>query len=312
MIQPEFSSLTKVMPFEPDDALLSAMAKEDQIDVMRRWFLERYENPVNETPWDSEDSAYVFVWGGPYDPDTELQERFGALVDFEVIAEVVNELVREVGDEWAPIQHEGVDYEDYLTHFSVNSRKDPYDFYFQRCEDIFSTLNSLPSGSVNQSLLNQMVHGTLIATLEAYLADTAKYWIQNNSDVLKKFVSTNKDFQVKTLKVSEIFSRFEKIADELNLYLSELVWHRLDKVKPMLALGLGIEVPSVDQIMKQVKVRHDIVHRAGRREDGSLVQISREDLLSLRLVIDDFIKSIEDELIRRFPPTSFDVEQLPF
>ena len=66
-------------PFEPNDEWLTSAPKELQIAAMRRWFLDRYEDPANETPWDGEDKAYVFVWGGPYDPNDEIQDRFGGI-----------------------------------------------------------------------------------------------------------------------------------------------------------------------------------------------------------------------------------------
>ncbi|WP_139112030.1 hypothetical protein [Acidithiobacillus thiooxidans] len=65
--------------FEPDDDWLASAPKELQIAAMRRWFLDRYEDPANETPWDGEGKEYVFVWGGPYDPDDEIQSSFNNL-----------------------------------------------------------------------------------------------------------------------------------------------------------------------------------------------------------------------------------------
>ena len=41
--------------FEPDDDWLASAPKELQIAAMRRWFLDRFEDPANETPWDGED-----------------------------------------------------------------------------------------------------------------------------------------------------------------------------------------------------------------------------------------------------------------
>jgi len=58
------------MGFEPNDVWLGSAGEELQIEAMRQWFLDRYEDPVMETPWDSESKSYVFVWGGPYDQTT--------------------------------------------------------------------------------------------------------------------------------------------------------------------------------------------------------------------------------------------------
>ncbi|MBK6743185.1 MAG: hypothetical protein IPG66_09495 [Hydrogenophilales bacterium] len=288
-------------PFEPDNGWLASAPQDLQIAAMRRWFLERFENPANETPWDGEDKEYVFVWGGPYDPNDEIQDRFSGIVDFETMRELIEDLWDEVGDEWAPIDHEGVDYDEYLSHLIVIDRSDPRSFLEDRIAEIFSVLDAAVLDGAHRRLLHQMAHSSLISALEAYLADTVSYWVENDERALRRFVSTNKDFQARSLTVAELFERFEKLAGEVKIYLADFVWHRLDKVKPMLTSGLEIQVPEIGDLMKEIIVRHDIVHRAGRRADGSLVELATEDLSRVRDSIDQFSKSIEDELVRRFP-----------
>jgi hypothetical protein len=288
-------------PFEPDDDWLSSAPKDLQIAAMRRWFLDRYEDPANETPWDGEDKEYVFVWGGPYDPDEEIQSRFGDIVDFETMRELIEGLWRDVGDKWAPIQHEDADYDDYVSHLMVIDRSDPHRFLEERISEIFAVLEASALDGANNRLLHQMAHSSLIAALEAYLADTVAYWVDKDERALRRFVSTNKDFQARSLTVAELFERLENIRGEVKTYLADFVWHRLDKVKPMLTSGLEILVPDVGALMKEVIVRHDIVHRAGRRADGCLVELSSEDLSRLRDTVQQFSEGIEEELVRRFP-----------
>lgn len=69
----------------------------------------------------------------------------------------------------------------------------------------------------------------------------------------------------------------------------------------MLASGLEIQVPEIGDLMKEIKVRHNIVHRAGRDADGALVELSSEDLSRVRNAIQQFSSGIEEELVRRFP-----------
>lgn len=40
------------------------IVREKQKNIMRNWFLERYENPVARCPYD--EGEYVFIYGGPY------------------------------------------------------------------------------------------------------------------------------------------------------------------------------------------------------------------------------------------------------
>jgi hypothetical protein len=299
-------------PFEPNDDWLKTAPKNQQIAAMRRWFLDRYEDPANQTPWDGEDKEYVFIWGGPYDPNEEIQSRFSNVVKLKTMQILINELWRDVGDAWAPVEHEGVDYDDYISHLVVWDRNDPHRFLAQRIDEVFAVLGASNLDGANARLLHQMAHGSLIAALEAYLADTVTYWVENEDLALRKFISTNKDFQTKSLTVAELFDRVEKIKDEVKAYLADFIWHRLDKVKPMLASGLEIKVPDIGALMKEVIVRHDIVHRAGRKADGSLVELSRDDLNRVRGLIEVFAAEVESELLRRFPAAKSPLDELPF
>lgn len=107
---------------------------------MRRWFLDRYEDPANETPWDGEGKEYVFVWGGPYDPDDEIQSRFTGIVEFDTMWELIEELWSDFGDKWAPIKHEYVDYDEYVSHPVVIDRSDPNRFLEERIAEIFAVV----------------------------------------------------------------------------------------------------------------------------------------------------------------------------
>ena len=53
--------------------------------------------------------------------------------------------------------------------------------------------------------------------------------------------------------------------------------------------------------MKEVVVRHDIVHRAGRTKSGELVSVSAADVLRVRDEVRRFAQAIVAELERRFP-----------
>lgn len=301
MLPPEAGN-TDGLPFEPHNDWFNIATESQIIEAMKRWFLDRYEDPANETPWDGEDKEYVFVWGGPYHPSEELYGRFGEIVDSGLIEELVHELLLDVGYDWAPIQHEGYDYDDYyVSHLIVTNRNDPYKFLNERIEEIFELLKASNVGGRNEMLLHQMAHSSLIAALEAYLADTVSYWVVKDGRALRRFISTNKDFQNLSLTVAELFERLDSLDTEVKKYLVDFVWHRLDKVKPMLISGLEITVPEIGALLKEILIRHDIVHRAGRRQDGEIIDLSKDDLHRLRGLILQFSDEIEKELKVRFP-----------
>jgi len=266
---------------------------------MRCWFYARFQDPTNNTPYDGREGGFQFIWGGPFDPNDEIQERFGSVVKYEVMEKLITELLQEVGDEWAPIEHEGPNYDEELS-FRVVSRDDPLRLLEDRIGKIEDVLdwNNDPNTS---ELVHQMVHSSLIAALEAFLADTMAFWVRTDKGVLRQFTSKNKDFKGRQLTLDQLFERIEKLDQEVEIYLQEMLWHRLDKIRPMMMAGLGIAFPDIGELMREVVVRHDIVHRAGRTKSGELVSVSTADAIRLRDEVRRFAQAIVTELEKRFP-----------
>lgn len=78
--------------------VLRQLSSEEQTQWMEDWFRKNFEDPAETTPHDEGD--YVWIFGGPYNPSEELQEKFGALVPYPVIAALAERLADEKW-EWA-------------------------------------------------------------------------------------------------------------------------------------------------------------------------------------------------------------------
>jgi hypothetical protein len=92
-------------PASPAPDIVKIMI-EAAVDAMVEWFFDNFEDPVHATPWEGD---YVYIWGGPYDANEELEdafgdkleEQFGEKLRVRVIAEAVDR-IEEDGFEWAP------------------------------------------------------------------------------------------------------------------------------------------------------------------------------------------------------------------
>ena len=71
----------------------------EKLELMEAWFRERYEDPVNETP--RSEGQYIFVWGGPYDANDEIQNEFSDFVPYHLMETLIAQLNHECA-EWAP------------------------------------------------------------------------------------------------------------------------------------------------------------------------------------------------------------------
>ena len=89
------------MSFRYDKAELEKKRATEQREVMREWFFTYFEDPANETPYESREGGYIWIHGGPYNAEEELREEFESIVGEEPIMVLVNELL-DLGHEWAP------------------------------------------------------------------------------------------------------------------------------------------------------------------------------------------------------------------
>jgi len=82
---------------------LKRAGREGQKAYMRYWFHRNFEDPAQETPYNSREGGYLYIWGGPYDAREQLFDEFGSLVPERHIEEVADEIEGEDGiSDWAP------------------------------------------------------------------------------------------------------------------------------------------------------------------------------------------------------------------
>lgn len=84
---------------------LKKLGRQRQIAYMQAWFRRYFEDPAHETPYESAEGGYLYIWGGPYDAHEELEAEFGQFVPFGRIDEAARELERGGLVDWAPTSH---------------------------------------------------------------------------------------------------------------------------------------------------------------------------------------------------------------
>jgi hypothetical protein len=84
-----------------DPPNVSRMAKAAKIDAIIGWFLTNFEDPVHETPYESAEGGYQYIWGGPYETRDIIESVFAGRVDQSVIEEIIGRLESETS-EWVP------------------------------------------------------------------------------------------------------------------------------------------------------------------------------------------------------------------
>jgi hypothetical protein len=254
---------------EPDEyGYLAKKDKETQLEAMRKWFFQHFQSPADETPYDSEEGGYVYLYGGPYEAKEELDARFGALVPDEVIEELAEDLGGE-SYEWEGRPRPG-DYDDYVLNAIA-----PASEHAARFNAGIENIRKLVKTSVDpseQQLFLRLLFSAVITTMETYLSDRFLSSITRNPRALRKFVETFPRFQKEPLNLCDIFKKSEDLETRIRLMLvGEIIWHRLVMVKDMFKDTFDVLFPESDdmgRLLRAIDIRHDLIHRSGRSKDG--------------------------------------------
>lgn len=287
-------------PFDPQDHWLKTADDEDQKTAMREWFLARFCDPAVETPYNGREGGYLFIHGGPYDPADELPERFSRIVDDDLIQEVIDELHSDVGDQWAPIQRFPPDDYDFDERFDLQllNRNEPLNRLRERLQHVQQVL-TLEGDANAKTLAEKLVFGGAVAALEAFLWETVDYWVEHDETVLHNIVTKIPALKDEPLKLGDIFKRHEGIKEHVKGYLQNLVWHRWERVAPLLKQGLEIDPPSFRLFEEILIKRHDIVHRSGHDKSGNPISVTRDEIAKLCERIERFAVEIHNKLAFR-------------
>jgi hypothetical protein len=303
-LDPEaFNPLDVDGPFDPQNHWLQTASKEDQLIAIRAWFLARYCDPIEETPYIGSERGFQFINGGPHDPTDVLFNRFSNFAHDDAIQEVVDEMHAKVGDEWAPVLYQPPPYYDDDYGVTVKDIGDPLRRLVDRLKQSRQVL-TLEGDSSAKALVRNLAFSSTITALESFLWETVVYWVDHDEAVFANIVTKIPVFRDQTIKLGDIFEKRKTLVADVKGYLQKLVWHRLEHVAPLLKLGLGVNIPSLKQFENPLIKRHDIIHRSGFTKDGELVVVNVGEIDILCDQISSFAVALNRELTLRNKITS--------
>jgi len=280
----------------PDD--LPKEDREVQLDVMRTWFFENFEDPVERTPYESAEGGYIWIWGGPYDAQEELSGAFGDVVPDDVIEELSSELNSEC-PEWAPTEKPG-DYDKYLIDDIAQITE-----YCLNFSGSISNVKKLLEADIDASVKDcfyRLLYVNVITTMETYLSDAFINSVAPDEELMRRFVESTPEFKAEKIPLSDVYKAAEEIEQRAKKYLADVVWHNLGRIKPMYRSVLGIQFNTdLGQITKAILKRHDIVHRNGKTKSGEEILITKKDVKALISIVETFIKEIDEKLSEMKP-----------
>jgi hypothetical protein len=272
---------------------LQAAAAETQLGVMEHWFYQNYSDPVENTPYESAEGGYQYIWGGPYSASVELEAEFGGIVPDDVLELLVEKLERVTVD-WTGNPDE-LTVDDYLFD-SIGSSG----VYRASLHAAINTIEQSLSVSMAEPLRQnfcRMLFGNVVAALEAYLSDFFISALKEDGKLLRKLVESNKEFKERKIPLSDVFKSHDGIEMLVKEFLTGLTWHNLPRIRPLYGevIDITFDDAATQELIRAVVVRHDIVHRNGKTKDGRDVLITEDDINKLLENVKKLVRGIEDQ-----------------
>ncbi|WP_416768824.1 hypothetical protein ACM66T_04940 [Sulfurimonas sp. ST-25] len=218
-------------------------------------------------------------------------------------------------DEYSKEWQEAEDaYEEYLNRLHIdfeNQRyEEEYDYWsvvgktnFQIFTEIIDSSKEIIKIQIDNIKIRKnlfvMLYGHIVAAIESYLSSTFIEQVMSpgNSEYIRKLVESDPEFANRKFTIKEIFSKQEELENDVKLYLRDLIFHKIDKVKPMYKNVLDIDFGNnIEWLFKAISLRHDCVHRAGYDKDGNEIDLDKEKVEDLIKRCSELVEHIESEL----------------
>ncbi len=144
-----------------------------------------------------------------------------------------------------------------------------------------------------------MSYAHVVASLESYLASTFINNVTNDPELIKKLVESDPEFGKRKFTLKEMYIQHSSINRTVTSYLQTLIFHRIEKVKPMFIDVFEFEFGDVEWLIKAVSIRHDCVHRAGLSKKGQKISLTTEDVIQLIEKSSSLVQKIERHIQMR-------------
>lgn len=160
--------------------------------------------------------------------------------------------------------------------------------------ETIKVLLQLQSPAPIKASLNRLLYSNVISAMETYLSDKMISNVMSDEKLFRRVLTTIPDFKNEKIAVSNILDFYAGLRAHVQEYLASQIYHKLDKIKLMYGSIFQISFPAdLNAVFVAITVRHDIVHRNGKRKDGQFVEVLEDDVTQLIKIVVDLVLDIE-------------------
>ncbi len=170
---------------------------------------------------------------------------------------------------------------------------------FRHARQSLSDVVALISVGQENPVQVRMCYSGLITVMEAYLSDIFIRAVKQEG-VKRKFVENYAPYSdSKKFPLGEIFTQLDLLERKIEDDLKALTFHNIENITKLYGKILLINFPKdlKDELSSAVSVRHDIVHRNGKKSDGTELVITSADVMRLEKTMMELLSYVDDQIL---------------
>ena len=157
--------------------------------------------------------------------------------------------------------------------YKKKSYSEFYSSFILAISELRIILDNDTSGS---DILYKMVYVHSVTVMETFLSDTIKSLLISNEKYIANSIKNLDELKNNNYKLSTIINKKGGVNAIVFDEISSYMYHNIPKVKNIYRAVLGIVIShDIKNVSKITSIRHDVVHRNGKKLDGNLIKIDK-------------------------------------
>lgn len=200
--------------------------------------------------------------------------------------------------EWTYMQESLEEQHESMQWYSLTSYSDlhrSFQYQIQNLRDLASLQVAIP----HEETFYKMTYAYAVTLMESFLADSIRSLILSEESYFKNSIKKVEDLKDKKYTLEDISKEKDGAKGFAIKELSSVMYHNIPKVKEILRAILDSNISlDISSVCKITTLRHDIVHRDGKKTDGSVITVDKDIALEAVSSIEKFVEQVASEIHR--------------
>lgn len=145
-----------------------------------------------------------------------------------------------------------------------------------------------------------MLYAHIVASTELFLSSVFISEVTNSDELTKRLIESDPEFGKRKFTLTEIYQQQKILKATVALYLKDLIFHDLKKIKPMYNSVLGLDFGDISWLFAAVLKRHDCAHRAGYDKEWNKIVITVVEIKEVMKKCSELAEKIDLHITNRY------------